>query len=258
MHFDVVTLFPELFSVVTESGVSGRAHQNGLWSLRTWNPRSYTHNVHQTVDDRPYGGGPGMVMLAQPLVDAIKDIRQAEQAAGSQRKPVYLLGPAGRPFDQPTAQQFADGPGITLICGRYEGIDQRLIDKYVDHEISLGDFVLSGGELAALPIIDACVRLLPGALNDARSAIEDSFSNDLTGLLDCEHYTRPPEWQGSKVPEILCSGDHSKIAAWRRQQSLRKTLCNRPDLLHQARHNDQLSRKDLEFLESIDPDWQSR
>ncbi|MFA5610786.1 MAG: tRNA (guanosine(37)-N1)-methyltransferase TrmD, partial [Alcaligenes sp.] len=187
MRFDALTLFPDMFDVVSEAGVTGRAHKQGIWQMRTWNPRDYTTDVHRTVDDRPYGGGPGMVMLADPLNDALD---QALADRGDSPE-VILLSPTGRRFDQTVAQELAQGPGAVLVCGRYEGIDQRFIDARITQELSLGDFVLSGGEIASLAIIDSVIRLLPGVLNDADSARQDSFHADNSGLLDSPHYTRP-------------------------------------------------------------------
>lgn len=249
MRFDVVSLFPDMFSVVRDAGVTGRAHNQQLWSLNTWNPRDFTHDVHRTVDDRPYGGGPGMVMLAQPLEQAVCAARESRQAAGHQGDcPVMLMSPTGRPLNQSLAQELASGPGAILVCGRYEGIDQRFVDRCVTHEVSLGDFVLSGGEIAALAIMDSAVRLLPGALNHADSALEDSFNTRLTGLLDSPHYTRPENYQGRSVPPALLSGHHINIARWRREQSLALTAARRPDLIQAARQAGVLSKADEAFL----------
>lgn len=248
MRIDIVSLFPEMFSVVGELGITGRARRMERWSMHVWNPRDYTHDVHRTVDDRPYGGGPGMVMLAEPLESALDD---ALSNRGSAAVPVILMSPTGRRFDQAMAQELADGPGAVFICGRYEGIDQRFIDRRVTQEVSLGDFVLSGGELAAMACIDAAVRLLPGALNDGDSARQDSFNEATSGLLDSPHYTRPEVLHGMEVPEILRSGHHANIAAWRRQQSLALTAARRPELIEQARRAGQLSKKDEAFLLSL-------
>lgn len=247
MQVNVISLFPPMFDVLTLMGVTGRAHEQGKWSLNTWNPRSYTHDVHKTVDDRPYGGGPGMLMLAQPLVDSINDIRQQQESTG----PVILLSPIGQPFTQSKAQELAQLPRVTFVCGRYEGIDQRFIDRYVDEEISLGDFVLSGGEVAALAVLDATIRLLPGVLNDHQSALQDSFHDELSGLLDCEHYTRPEVFEGTSVPSVLLSGHHANIAQWRRERSLVLTADRRPDLLEKAKEKGLLSKKDLLFLKQL-------
>lgn len=252
MRFDVVTLFPEMFSVVRDLGVTGRAHQQGLWQLQAWNPREFTRDVHRTVDDRPYGGGPGMVMMAGPLGEAVQHV-QTQRTLDSKvpNAPVVLLSPTGRPFDQGRAQRFADSDGAILICGRYEGIDQRFIDTTVTEEISLGDFVLSGGELGAMAVIDASVRLLPGALNDGKSALQDSFADELSGLLDSPHYTRPEIFEGMPVPAPLVSGHHAHIAKWRREQSLRLTSQRRPELIARARAAGLLTRDDEKFLASL-------
>lgn len=248
MQVNVVSLFPQMFDVLTTMGVTGRAHEQGIWSLSTWNPRDYTHDVHKTVDDRPYGGGPGMLMLAQPLVDAIEDIKQHQEGDTGL---VILLSPAGSSFNQSKAMELAQLPKATFICGRYEGIDQRFIDHYVDEEISLGDFVLSGGEVAALAVLDAAIRLLPGVLNDQQSALQDSFHEELSGLLDCEHYTRPEVFEGEAVPPVLLSGHHANIAEWRRQRSLALTASRRPDLILKAKEKGLLSKKDLAFLAQL-------
>lgn len=253
MRIDVVSLFPEMFSVVGELGVTGRAQRLGLWSLHIWNPRDYTHDVHRTVDDRPYGGGPGMVMLAEPLEAALDGaLTHREQQGVSLSVPVVLMSPAGQRFDQGMAQELASGPGAVFICGRYEGVDQRFIDRRVTHEVSLGDFVLSGGELPAMACIDAAVRLLPGALNDRDSARQDSFNEATSGLLDSPHYTRPERYHELDVPEILRSGHHANIAKWRREQSLALTAARRPDLIKKARLEGRLSKKDEAFLRSLE------
>lgn len=255
MRFDVVSLFPDMFSTVRDLGVTGRAHKQALWSLGLWNPRDFTHDVHRTVDDRPYGGGPGMVMMAEPLELAVEAIRASRTASSAQSAipsspdvPVVLMTPTGKRFDQAMAQELAQGPGAILICGRYEGIDQRFIDRNVTREVSMGDFVLSGGEIAALAIIDSAVRLLPGALNDADSALQDSFNTALTGLLDSPHYTRPELYRDESVPGELLSGHHANIAIWRRQQSLSITAARRPDLIAAARAAGLLSKADEKFL----------
>ncbi|OZI24320.1 tRNA (guanosine(37)-N1)-methyltransferase TrmD [Bordetella genomosp. 7] len=251
MRFDVVTLFPDMFGTVRDLGVTGRAHVQGLWALHTWNPRDYTHDVHRTVDDRPYGGGPGMVMMAEPLEAAVTAAQAARAGQGLDRAPVVLLSPTGRRYDQQAAQSLASGQGAVLICGRYEGIDQRFIDRCVTDEISLGDFVLSGGEIAALAVMDAAIRLLPGVLNDGDSALQDSFNDNLSGLLDSPHYTRPEIYDGHAVPSELLSGHHANIARWRREQSLRLTAARRPELIERARRNGWLSKADERFLASL-------
>jgi len=222
IRFDVVTLFPEMFAAVTHSGISGRALETGLWSLGLWNPRDFTRDTHRTVDDRPYGGGPGMLMLAEPLEKALD---AAKEAGGGK---VIYLSPQGRRLDHEKVMELAGRKAVTLLCGRYEGVDERLIRRRVDEELSLGDYVLSGGELAAMAVIDAVVRQIPGALGGEQSAAEESF---VQGLLDGPQYTRPEEYAGEKVPEILLSGHHENIRRWRLQQALGRTWLRRPDLL---------------------------
>jgi len=222
IRFDAVTLFPEMFAAVTASGITGRALESKLWSLATWNPRDFTADSYRTVDDRPYGGGPGMVMLAEPLEKAL----DAAQAAGGGK--VIYLSPQGRKLDHPRVIALAGEKAITLLCGRYEGVDERLIRRRVDEELSLGDFVLSGGELAAMALIDAVVRQLPGALGDEASARQESF---VDGLLDCPQYTRPEDYRGERVPEVLLSGHHENIRRWRLKQALGRTWRRRPELL---------------------------
>lgn len=228
LNFHVISLFPELFGAVRDAGVTGRAHQKGIWSMRVTNPRDYVHNVHNTVDDRPFGGGPGMVMMYQPLKDGLEAVKagiEAEQAV----KVIYL-SPQGKPLTQAKVTELAQWQNLVLLCGRYEGVDERFIEAHIDEEISVGDFVVSGGELPAMMLMDAVVRLLPGALGHQASAVEDSFSD---GLLDCPHYTRPAVIDGMAVPAVLQSGNHAEIAKWRRQQKLRRTALRRPDLLAQ-------------------------
>lgn len=251
MRFDVLTLFPDMFGVVRDLGVTGRGHAQGRWALRAWNPRDYTHDVHRTVDDRPYGGGPGMVMLAQPLEDTLAAVRADRAATGAAPARVALLSPTGRRFDQAAAGELAQGGGLILVCGRYEGVDQRFIDRCVDEEWSLGDFVLSGGELAAMAMIDATVRLLPGVLNDAESALQDSFHRNVSGLLDSPHYTRPEVHASLPVPAPLMSGHHARIQRWRRDQSLALTAARRPELIEQARQRGELSKEDERVLAAL-------
>jgi len=226
IRFDVVTLFPEMFAAVTHSGISGRALETGLWSLGLWNPRDFTTDNYRTVDDRPYGGGPGMLMLAEPLEKALD---AARDAGGGK---VIYLSPQGRRLDHEKVMELAGTKAVTLLCGRYEGVDERLIRRRVDEELSLGDYVLSGGELAAMAVIDAVVRQIPGALGGEQSAVEESF---VQGLLDGPQYTRPEVWPegaaGEKVPEVLLSGHHENIRRWRLQQALGRTWLRRPDLL---------------------------
>jgi len=224
VRFDVITLFPEMFSALTESGVSRRANQAGLYQLTTWNPRQFTLDKHKTVDDRPYGGGPGMVMMYQPLKDTLTAIE-----SDSNSKPhVIYLSPQGKPLTQEKVAQLAQLENVTLLCGRYEGVDERLIESSVDEEISIGDFVVSGGELPAMMLMDSVIRLIPGALGHNQSAEQDSFSD---GLLDCPHYTRPEEVDAMSVPSVLMEGNHAKIEAWRQDQKLARTKQRRPDLL---------------------------
>jgi tRNA (guanine37-N1)-methyltransferase len=222
IRFDVVTLFPEMFAAITGSGITSRALDAGLYSVTTWNPRDFTTDNYRTVDDRPYGGGPGMVMLAEPLertLDAVK-------SAGGGR--TLYLTPQGKKLDHRRVMGFSSEKSLTLLCGRYEGVDERLLERRVDEEVSIGDFVLSGGELAAMALIDACVRQLPGALGDDASALEESFAD---GLLDCPQYTRPETYSDRKVPEVLLSGHHENIRRWRLKQALGRTWLRRPDLL---------------------------
>ncbi len=230
MRIDVVTLFPEMLTSLTAGGVTGRALDRGLLALHTWNPRDYTHDRHRTVDDRPYGGGPGMLMKVQPLRDALGAAREADAIPGR----VLYMSPQGRLLDQAAVGELAGWPRLILLAGRYEGIDERLIEAEVDEEWSIGDYVLSGGELAAMVLIDAIARLLPGTLNAVESAEQDSFMN---GLLDCPHYTRPEEIDGRRVPPVLLSGDHGAIARWRERQALGRTWLRRPDVLARARLN---------------------
>lgn len=224
MQIALVSLFPEMFAAVSDHGVTGRAVQQGLVALRHFNPRDYTADRHRTVDDRPYGGGPGMLMMIDPLQQAIATAREA---AGAGAKVLYL-SPQGERFGHSRAVELARTPGLVLIAGRYEGVDERLLEAEVDAELSIGDYVLSGGELAAMVVIDAVTRQLPGVLGHELSAEEDSFAN---GLLDCPHYTRPEVYQGRQVPEVLLSGNHEAIRRWRLKQALGRTLERRPDLL---------------------------
>lgn len=223
MWIGVVTLFPEMFAALTEHGITGRAVKRQMVQVQFWNPRDFTSDRHRTVDDRPYGGGPGMLMKSEPLALAIAAARREHPDAR-----VVYLSPQGRPLDQGRVETLGHTGEVILLCGRYEGIDERLVAELVDEEISLGDFVLSGGELAAMAVMDAMIRLQPGALGDEQSAVEDSFTD---GLLDCPHYTRPEVVDGQQVPEVLLSGDHARIRQWRLQQSLGRTWERRPDLL---------------------------
>jgi tRNA (guanine37-N1)-methyltransferase len=228
LAFDVITLFPEMFAAVTESGISRRALQRGLWELHCWNPRDWAEDNYRTVDDRPYGGGPGMVMLAAPLEKAIDAAQARRRQSGKDGGRVIFLSPQGGRLTHRRVLELVAEEGAILLCGRYEGVDERLLERRVDEELSLGDFVLSGGEVAALAVIDACVRQLPGAVNDGASVIEESFA---TGLLDTPHYTRPEVYQGMAVPEVLVSGNHERIRRWRLKEALGRTWRRRPDLL---------------------------
>jgi tRNA (guanine37-N1)-methyltransferase len=244
LNFHVISLLPELFSAVRDAGVTGRAHQKGIWSMRVTNPRDYVHNVHNTVDDRPFGGGPGMVMMSAPLEAAINAAKANQEAAANPALVIYL-SPQGAPLTHAKVMQLASLPSLVMLCGRYEAIDQRVLDRCVDEEISLGDFVLSGGEIPAMALMDAIIRQLPGVLNDASSAVEDSF---VSGLLDCPHFTRPEVYEDVAVPAVLLSGNHADIATWRRQQALLATQRKRPDLIEQARQDGQLSKADEAWL----------
>lgn len=248
MQFDVITLFPEMFGALTASGITRRAFEQQRCSLSLWNPRDFTSDNHRTVDDRPYGGGPGMVMMAAPLEAAIIAARARQQQSGLGRPRTIYLSPQGAPLNHSKAVQLATEPGLVLLCGRYEAVDQRLLDRCVDEEISLGDFVLSGGELPAMALMDAVIRLLPGVLNDDASAVQDSFVN---GLLDCPHYTRPEVYEGVPVPDVLLGGHHAQIATWRRARSLEATLKKRPELIAQAREQGILSKADEAVLKEL-------
>jgi len=248
MQFDVVTLFPEMFSALTASGITRRAFEQKRCELSLWNPRDFTSDNHRTVDDRPYGGGPGMVMMAAPLEAAIHAAKARQQQAGLPQPRAIYLSPQGAPLDHRKVVQLSQAPGLVLLCGRYEAVDQRLLDRCVDEEISLGDFVLSGGELPAMALMDALIRLLPGVLNDDASAAEDSFVN---GLLDCPHYTRPEVYEGVAVPDVLLGGHHAEIAKWRREKSLEATLNKRPALIELAREQGLLSKADEAVLKKL-------
>ena len=243
MWLGVVTLFPEMFRAVTDFGVTGRAVSNGLLELQTWNPRDFTHDKHRTVDDRPYGGGPGMLMMVQPLRDAIQ---AAKAAAGDKAKVIYL-SPQGRKLTQQGVEELAKSESLILVCGRYEGIDERIIQTEVDEEWSIGDYVLSGGELPAMTLIDSVSRLVPGVLGKQASAEQDSFSD---GLLDCPHYTRPESLDGIDVPAVLLSGNHEHIRRWRLQQSLGRTLLRRPELFENLALTDEQTKLLAEFVKS--------
>lgn len=240
MKIQAVTLFPEMFFAITEHGVTGRAHRQGIWQFGSINPRRFADNRLGYIDDRPFGGGPGMIMMAPPLSAAIEAARGQVDGNG---KTIYL-SPQGEPFTHNKAQQLAQYDYLILLCGRYEGVDERLLQHSVDEEISIGDFVVSGGELPAMMLMDAVLRLVPGVLGDMESANQDSFAN---GLLDCPHYTRPTEFHGMAVPEVLRSGNHALIAEWRLEQALRRTLARRPELLDRR----DLLPQEVRLLEKI-------
>jgi tRNA (guanine37-N1)-methyltransferase len=244
VRFDVLTLFPELFAPLLTSGITRRAYESGQVEVRLHNPRDQAEGNYRRVDDRPFGGGPGMVMMAEPLT---RCLAQAQAQRGA-RAPVVLFSPLGQPLNHAVVERWSASEGAVLVCGRYEGIDQRFIDAHVDEQISLGDFVLSGGEIAAMALLDAVARLQPGVLGDADSHAQDSFNPALDGLLDCPHYTRPESWEGQGVPEVLLSGHHVQIERWRREQRLALTARLRPELIAQARAAGRLSRQDEAFL----------
>ena len=252
-RFDVITLFPELFTPFTQAGVVRRAFDSGQVRLRLWNPRDFAEGNYRRVDDRPFGGGPGMVMLAEPLLRCLQAIRAERADVPGQQAPVLLFSPIGQPLRHAAVAEWADSAGAILICGRYEGIDQRFIDHHVTHQVSLGDFVLSGGEIAALALIDAVARLQPGVLNDEGSHQFDSFNPAVDGLLDCPHYTRPEEWEGERVPAPLLSGHHAQIERWRRDQRLALTQRHRPELIAAARAAGRLNKADEVLLGGLAP-----
>jgi tRNA (guanine37-N1)-methyltransferase len=242
MHFDVITLFPEMFDAITQYGVTRRAAEQGKLVLRTWNPREFTSDKHRSVDDRPYGGGPGMLMLAEPLAQAIATAKQSQAQTGVVKSCVIHLSPQGRQLTHEVVKELLErNDGLILLASRYEGVDERLIRQQVDEELSIGDYVLSGGELAAMVLIDSLVRHLPGVLGDAESAQQDSF---VAGLLDCPHYTRPEIFKGEGIPEVLLSGHHAEIEKWRLKQALGRTWQRRPDLLAQR----QLTKQEARLL----------
>lgn len=252
MRFDVITLFPELFEPFFKSGITRRAFESKQVNVRLWNPRDFAEGNYRRVDDRPFGGGPGMVMMAEPLWQCLQVIRADRAEPEEDRAPVVLFSPIGQRLDHASATSWAASAGAVLVCGRYEGIDQRFIDACVDQQISLGDFVLSGGEIAALALLDAVARLMPGVLGDEGSHQQDSFNPALDGLLDSPHHTRPEVWNGPSgpmaVPEVLQGGHHERIARYRREQSLQLTARLRPDLLERAREAGGLSKADEAFL----------
>lgn len=235
MRFDLITLFPELFEPFLRTGVTRRAFESGSVHVHLWNPRDHADGNYRRVDDRPFGGGPGMVMLAEPLAACLRAIRVQRAEALTQQAPVVLFSPLGRRLNHAEVMHWSDSLGAILVCGRYEGIDQRFIDAHVQVQLSLGDFVLSGGEVAAMALLDAVARLQPGVLGDQGSHAQDSFNPALDGLLDCPHYTRPEVWEGRAVPAPLLSGHHAQIERWRRDQRLQLTDSLRPDLVVAAR-----------------------
>jgi tRNA (guanine37-N1)-methyltransferase len=242
LHLDVVTLFPEMFDALTESGITQRARSGGYYELVFWNPRDFSNNAYRSVDDRPYGGGPGMVMMAEPLAKALRAARQRQVSCGVKRTRAVYLSPQGRPLTQRIVEELGGYEGLILLAGRYEGVDERLLDAEIEDQISIGDYVLSGGELPAMVLMDALIRRIPGVLNDAESVQQDSFAN---GLLDCPQYTRPEIFESDAVPSVLLSGHHAQIARWRMKQSLGQTWRRRPDLLV----NLPLSTEQLALLE---------
>jgi tRNA (guanine37-N1)-methyltransferase len=248
LQFDVITLFPQMFDAVAEAGVIGRAREQGIYQLVAWNPRDFARNAYRTVDDRPYGGGPGMVMMPEPLGKAVAAARQRQKSAGVKKPCVIHLTPQGRLLNHALVMEMVAQQGVVLLAGRYEGIDERVIAREVDDEISIGDYVLSGGELAAMVVIDCIVRQLPGVLGDAESASQDSFVN---GLLDCPHYTRPEMYEGRPVPAVLLSGNHAEISRWRLKQALGRTWQRRPDLLQQRVLSDDERRLLEEFKQEL-------
>ncbi len=251
---DVITLFPEMFNAITQHGVTGKANKNTIFRLNTWNPRDFTKDNHRTVDDSPYGGGPGMVMMVQPLEDAINQARARQVTLGIEKPKVIYVSPQGQRLVHNQVVELSKLPGLIFLCGRYEGIDDRLITRQVDMEISIGDYVLSGGELAAMVIIDSIVRQIPGTLGDPESAIQDSFVN---GLLDHPHYTRPENYQGDNVPEVLMSGNHALIQRWRLQQALGRTWLKRPDLLALKATHD-MTKEEEKLLDEFKQSCKSR
>ena len=255
MRFDVITLFPELFEPFFKSGITRRAFESRQVDVRLWNPRDFADGNYKRVDDRPFGGGPGMVMMAEPLWKCLQAIRadRSEEEEGA-LAPVVLFSPIGQRLDHAMATDWSESTGAVLLCGRYEGIDQRFIDACVDRQISLGDFVLSGGEIAAIALLDAVARLMPGVLSDEGSHQQDSFNPALSGLLDSPHHTRPEVWEGPQgpvgVPEVLLGGHHERIARYRREQSLALSQALRPELVEMARAAGQLSKADEAFLKA--------
>jgi tRNA (guanine37-N1)-methyltransferase len=250
-HFDVITIFPEMLDALIDHGITRRALDEKRFELKAWNPRDFAQDTYRRVDDRPFGGGPGMVMMAEPLQACIDAAKARQREAGVESPKVVLMSPQGERLDEALVQELAAEAGLVLIAGRYEGIDERVVISSVDREVSIGDYVTSGGELPAMVVIDCVVRRLPGSLNDAESAAQDSFS---AGLLDWPHYTRPEKWKDAKVPEVLMSGNHAGIARWRRKQALGRTWDRRPDLIDEAK----LSREDRQLLEEYRREQQAQ
>jgi tRNA (guanine37-N1)-methyltransferase len=248
LQFDVVTIFPAMFDAVAEAGVIGRARDKGIYQLVAWNPRDFAQNAYRTVDDRPYGGGPGMVMMAEPVGRALGAAKQRQKSAGVREPRVIHLTPQGRLLNHQLVMELAGQQGLVLLAGRYEGVDERIAASEIDDEISIGDYVLSGGELAAMVLIDCIVRQLPGVLGDAESASQDSFVN---GLLDCPHYTRPESYAGQKVPPVLMSGNHADISRWRLKQAVGRTWQRRPDLLEKRKLSDDERKLLEEFKQEL-------
>lgn len=249
-HFDVVTIFPEMFDALADHGITRRALDEALFDLKAWDPRDFTTDSYRRVDDRPYGGGPGMVMLPDPLQGCIDAAKSRQREAGVDHPHVVLMSPQGERLGEGLVKELASKPGLVVIAGRYEGVDERLVERSVDREVSIGDYVTSGGELPAMVMIDCIVRRLPGSLNDAESASQDSFS---AGLLDWPHYTRPEAWKDAKVPAVLMSGNHAAIARWRRKQALGRTWERRPELIDER----SLAREDRQLLDEYRKEQQA-
>jgi len=250
-HFDVITIFPEMLDALIDHGITRRALEEKVFELRTWDPRDFTTDNYRRVDDRPYGGGPGMVMMAEPLQACIDAAKARQREAGVASPKVVLMSPQGERLTEALVRELATEAGLVLIAGRYEGVDERVVARSVDREVSIGDYVTSGGELPAMVLIDCVARRLPGSLNDAESAAQDSFS---AGLLDWPHYTRPEEWNEARVPEVLLSGNHAAIARWRRKQALGRTWERRPDLIEEGK----LSKEDRQLLDEYRREMQSQ
>ena len=250
-HFDVITIFPEMLDALIDHGITRRALEEKVFELRTWDPRDFTTDNYRRVDDRPYGGGPGMVMMAEPLQACIDAAKARQREAGVASPKVVLMSPQGERLTEALVRELAAEAGLVLIAGRYEGVDERVVVRSVDREVSIGDYVTSGGELPAMVLIDCVARRLPGSLNDAESAAQDSFS---AGLLDWPHYTRPEQWNEARVPEVLLSGNHAAIARWRRKQALGRTWERRPDLVEEGR----LSKEDRALLDEYRREMQSQ